>query len=251
MKKNKNKDNNFLFIQKNVNEIFNVNNNQDLSFISNSKETENLLEINGINISDFKDYKINYSNLGDISPLKDKQIFSLSNGLSSSQQSTNNTKYSNYIMLNSQLCYLSQKPNNFVKKKYYSYSQNKNCIMPKKRIEIEYYDIQPVTFQIMPIYIKEETIKQKYELELKKMLGKKEFKNCVGERVYQIQFRPYKTFRAVEMEFIKNDEDKKEEEKKKNEDKMKEEKEIQNNENMLEKSFNNKGIKKRRKRKKK
>ena len=259
----KNKDNNFLFTSKSANELFNISNNQDLSFISNSKETENLLEINGININDYREYKINRSILGNISPSKEKQIFSISNGLSSSQRSTNNSKYNiynNYIMLNSQLCYLSQKPNNFEEKNYYK-QYDLDCSIPKKNIKIEYFDMQPVTFKIIPVYIQEEIVKKKYEMELKKIYGKKEFKNCVGVRVCQMRFKPYKIFRAVEMKFIINNKgenkEKEEEDKKENEvnneeeDKKEDEKEIQKNEDVLEKSFNNKGNKKRKKRRRK
>ena len=231
--------NNSLYIIKGANETFN-NNNQDLSFISNSKETENLLEINGININD---YKIGGSS-GNMSLPNDKPIFSINNGLSSSQQSANNNKYSNYIMLNSQFYYLSEKPKSFDAYNYYEYSnKNHNCSLAKKRIKIEYYDIQPVSFQIIPLHIEEENLKKSYEMELKKIYAKKEFKNCIAERVYQMQFRPYKMFRVVQIEYIKNDEEKKEEKKEL-------EQEPQKDEDVSEKSFN-KGNKKRKRRRKK
>ena len=68
--KNKRKDsnelkkNNFILISKAASGIY-YNDKQDLSFISNSKGTENLLDINGININD---YKINCTNTGNIFP---------------------------------------------------------------------------------------------------------------------------------------------------------------------------------------
>ena len=237
---NKNKDlneitkNNFIYISKSGNEIFN-NYNQDLSFISNSRETENLFEINGININD---YKVNCSNSGNISPPKDKPFFSINNGLSSSQQSANNKN--NYIMINNQFCYISSKIRN--KNNNYEYIPNDlYCSIPKKRIKIEYYDAQPVSFNIISFIKREEELKKKYEIEFKKIYNKKEFKNCIIEQVNQIQFRPFKMFRAVEMEYIVNNEVK-------NEDK----KELENDEDISEKSFNNyKGNKKRKKRRKK
>ena len=237
---NKNKDlneipkNNFIYNSKIGNEIFN-NYNQDLSFISNSKETENLFEINGININD---YKVNYFNSGNISPPKDKQLFNINNGLSSSQQSANN-KNNNYIMINNQFCYISSIIRN---KNLYEYTQQDlNCSLPKKRIKIEYYDIQPVSFNLISIIKREEEIKKKYENEFKNNYKKKKL-NYIAERVNQIQFRPYKVFRAVEIEYIINCDVKKEEKK---------ELEIEQDEDILEKSFNNKGNKKRKRRRKK
>lgn len=232
--------NNSLYIIKGANETF--NNNQDLSFISNSKETENLLEINGININD---YKIGGSS-GNMSLPNDKPIFSINNGLTSSQQSANNNKYNNYIMLNSQFYYISEKPNSFGINYCYEYTQkNINCSLAKKTIRIEYYDIQPVSFQIIPLYLEEENLKKKYEMELKKIYSKKEFKNCIAERVYQMQFRPYKMFRVAQIEYIKNNEEKKEDKKE-----LEREEEPQKDEDISEKSFN-KGNKKRKRRRKK
>ena len=227
---------------KDFNEIFN-NTNQDLSFISNSKETENLLEINGINMND---YKINISNSGNISPPNDQPIFSINNGLSSSQQSLNN-KNTNYIMMNSQLYYLSQIQKINEDKKYGGCDKNEfNCSYAKKRIKIEYFDVQPVSFQIPLLNFEE--IKKRYETELKKIKTIKEFRNCDIERVNQIQFRPLKMFRAIEIEYVlikKEIEDQKENG---NED----ENEEQKSEEIFEKSFNNnKGNKKRKRRKKK
>ena len=242
---NKNKDfneivkSNNIYISRGFNEIFN-NTNQDLSFISNSKETENLLEMNGINLND---YKINISNSGNISPPKDQQIFSINNGLSLSQQSANNKK-SNYMMMNSQLCYLSQIQKSKEDKNNNEYEKNEfNCSYPKKRVKIEYYDVQPVSFQIVP-HISIEELKKIYEIELRKINKIKVFKICDIERVNQIQIRPYKVYRAVEMEYVVN--------KKEIEDKKENENEEQKSEEMLEKSFNNnKGNKKRKRRKKK
>ena len=238
---NKNKDlneipkNNSIYISKIGNEIFN-NYNQDLSFISNSKETENLFEINGININD---YKANYFNPGNISPPKDKQIFSINNGLSSSQQSANN-KNNNYIIINNQFCYISSIIRN--KNIYDNIQQELNCSLPKKRIKIEYYDIQPVSFNLISVIKKEEEIKKKYEIQFKNNYKKKQ-SNYIAERVNQIQFHPYKIFRAVEMEYIINCGLKKE---------GKKELELEQDEDILEKSFNNnKGNKKRKRRRKK
>ena len=148
-------------------------------------------------------------------------------------------------MLNSQFYYLSEKPKSFDASNYYEYAnKNPNCSLAKKRIKIEYYDIQPVSFQIIPLFIEEENLKKKYEMEYKKIYAKKEFKNCIAERVYQMQFRPYKMFRVVQIEYIKNDEEKKE-------DKKEElEQETQKDEDVSEKSFN-KGNKKRKRRRKK
>ena len=231
--------NNFVYISKSNNEIY--NNNQDLSFISNSKETENLFDINGINI--INDYKINCSNSGNISPPKDKQLFSISNGLASSQQSANNNKNNGYIMMNLQFCYLSQKPNTYDDKSYYEYTQKMfNCSLPKKKVKIEYYDIQPVTFQIIPFYAEEEFIKKSYEMKL--IHAKKEFQNCIAERIYQIQIHPYKMFRVIQMEYIGNHEEKQE-------DKKENEKDQEKSEDISEKSFSNKGNKKRKRRRKK
>ena len=231
--------NNSLYIIKGANETFNIN--QDLSFISNSKETENFLEINGININD---YKIGGSS-GNMSLPNYKPIFSTNNGLASSQQSGNN-KYCNYIMLNTQFYYISEKPNSFDVNYYYENSKkNLNCSLPKKTIKIEYYDIQPVSFQIIPLYLEEENIKNRYEMELKKIYAKKEFKNCIAERVYQMQFHPYKMFRVVQIEYIKKIEEKKEDKKELEQEPQKDE-----DASFSEKSFN-KGNKKRKRRRKK
>ena len=231
--------NNSLYIVKGANEIIN-NNNQDLSFISNSKETENFLEINGININD---YKIGGSS-GNMSLPNDRPIFSINNGLSSSHQSANNNKYNNYIMLNSYFYYISEKPKSFDAINYFeTINKNLNCSLAKKTIKIEYYDIQPVSFEIIPLYLEEENLKKKYEMEYKQIYAKKEFKNCIAERVYQMQFRPYKMFRVIQIEYFKNEEEKKED--------IKEyEQEPQKDEDVSEKSFN-KGNKKRKRRRKK
>ena len=118
--------------------------------------------MNGINLND---YKINISNSGNISPPKDQQIFSINNGLSLSQQSANN-KNNNYMMMNSQLCYLSQIQKISEDKNNNEYEKNEfNCSYPKKRVKIEYYDVQPVSFQIVP-HISIEELKKIYEIEL-------------------------------------------------------------------------------------
>ena len=89
---------------------------------------------------------------------------------------------------------------------------------------------------------REEEIKKKYEIEFTNNYKKKKL-NYIAERVNQIQFRPYKIYRAVEMEYIINCEVKKDE---------KNELELEQDEDILEKSFNNnKGNKKRKRRRKK
>ena len=192
-----NNKNNYIFISKNINDIPNNNNNQDLSFISNLKETENLFEINGINNND---YKMNITNSGNISPPKDKQIF-LNNGLSSSQQSVNNNRnniYSNYIMINFQFYYLStqQKLEEEKDKNDNKYGLNSfNCSFPKKRINIEYYDIQPVSFHCINTKIIEERI-------LDNNIKNIKFINNEIEHVNIIQFYPYKMFRIAEIEYV-------------------------------------------------
>ena len=226
--------NNSLYIMKGSNETF--NNNQDLSFISNSKETENFLEINRININDYK--------IGDSSG--NMSLPNINNGLTSSQQSANYNKYTNYIILNTQFYYLSEKPNCFDSSHYYqSIKKHPNCSLAKKSIKIEYYDIQPVSFQIIPLFIEEENLKKRYEMKLKKIYEKKEFKNCIAERVYQMQFRPYKMFRVAQIEYIKNNEEKKEDKKELEQEPQKDE-----DNSISEKSFN-KGNKKRKRRRKK
>jgi hypothetical protein len=191
--------NNYIFISKSINDIPNNNNNQDLSFISNLKETENLLEIKGINMND---YKININNSENIFPSKDKQIF-LNNGLSSSQQSANNNRnniYSNYIMINYQFYYLSTKQKLEDDKYKIDINcglNNYNCSFPKKRINIEYYDIQPVSFQCIG-KINEE------KQNINNIVEKNEFKSNEIEHVNIIHFYPYKMFRIVEIEYLIN-----------------------------------------------
>ena len=140
------------------------NYNQDSSFISNSKE----FEMNGINLND---YKANYFNSGNISPPKDKQLFSNNNRLSSSQQSFNN-KNNNYLMINIQFCYISSIIRN--RNIYECIKQDLNCRLPKKRIKIEYYDIQPLSFNLISFIKREE--EKKYEIELKNKHYKKRIK---------------------------------------------------------------------------
>ena len=226
---NKNKDsnneiikNNYLFFSKGINEIPNNNINQDLSFISNIKETENLFEINGININD---YKINVNNSGNISPPKDKNTFS-GNVLSSSQKSANNNRnniYNNYIMINYQFWYLSsiQIEDEDKDKNYKKTGLNKyNCSFPKKKIKTEYYDIQPVSFQCISSNYLEE------EINIVKI---NEYKNYEIEHVNKIHFYPFKMFRIVEIEYIVDKNEKKEEEKEedKEEQETKDEREVE------------------------
>ena len=231
---NKNKDsnneiikNNYLFISKGINEIPNNNNNQDLSFISNIKETENLFEINGININD---YKININNSGNVSPPKDKNTFS-GNVLSSSQQSANNNRsniYSNYIMINYQFYYLSsiQRVDEDKDKNYQKSGLNKyNCSFPKKKIKTEYYDIQPVSFQCISSNYLEEEIN---------IVKRSEYKNCEIEHVNKIHFYPFKIYRIVEIEYIVDKNEKKEEEKEEEKEEDKEEQETKDDKDVEE-----------------
>ena len=120
--------NNFAYISKSASMIVGNNNNQDMSFISNSKETENLLDINTIN-----------------------------NALSFSQQIENNNSnaYNNFfnvsIIINKQMCFIAKKKkikeenniNNLNNK------SNINKTSAKKYIKFEYYDTQPVYFDII------------------------------------------------------------------------------------------------------
>ena len=147
---NNNKDealkNNFGCISKCASMIVN-NNNQDISFISNTKETENLLEIND-----------NYNNYN-----------------------ANNE----YIMMNQQLSFISEKNNKNNNNINISYLSNKNNNSAKKFIKIEYYDSQPVTFEILSETENEENFNE-------------------------IKLYPYKMFRVEEMQFIKENKEKEE-----------------------------------------
>ena len=127
--------NNFTYISKSASMIVGNNNNQDMSFISNSKETENLFDIN--NAIDNKN-----------------NIYSMSNGLSFSQQIENSNVsnvYSGYIMINKQLCFLAEKKiiNNKDEITNINNISNISKTSAKKYIKFEYYDTQPVYFDII------------------------------------------------------------------------------------------------------
>ena len=186
--------NNFGNISKSASMIVN-NNNQDISFISNSKETENFLEMND-----------NYNN-------KNNLLLGIEN---------NNNVYNGYIMINQQLCFIADKTDkniNNISNTSFNNSMNKSNA--KKYIKIEYYDSQPVTFEILSEFSLQENMKDiNYNYKVNK--------------INEIKLCPYKMFRVEEMQFIK-------------ENKENEEKNVDKEEN--NKSFNNK--KKRRRRKKK
>ena len=187
--------NNFGNISKSASMIVN-NNNQDISFISNSKETENFLEMND-----------NYNN-------KNNLLLGIDNN--------NNVVYNGYIMINQQLCFIADKTDkniNNISNTSFNNSMNKSNA--KKYIKIEYYDSQPVTFEILSEFSLQENMKDiNYNYKVNK--------------INEIKLCPYKMFRVEEMQFIK-------------ENKENEEKNVDKEEN--NKSFNNK--KKRRRRKKK
>jgi len=175
--------NNFVNISKSASMI--VNNNQDISFISNSKETENLLEMNALNIDN------NYYN---------KNIIN----------------FNGYIMTNEQLIYIAEKKGNKNKNNISNISNNSlnnslNKKSAKKYIKIEYYDTQPVYFDIISEYNSEDNIDNENN-----------------------KLSSYKMYRVEEVEFINNKEN--------------EEKSVDKEEN---KSFNNNNNKKRKRRKKK
>ena len=187
--------NNFGNISKSASMIVN-NNNQDISFISNSKETENFLEMND-----------NYNN-------KNNLLLGIEN---------NNNVYNGYIMINQQLCFIGDKNNNNINNiSNTSFNNSINKSNAKKYIKIEYYDSQPVTFEILSEFSLQENMKEmNYNYKVKK--------------INEIKLCPYKMFRVEEMQFIK-------------ENKENEEKNVDKEEN--NKSFNN-NKKKRRRRKKK
>ena len=188
--------NNFGNISKSASMIVN-NNNQDISFISNSKETENFLEMND-----------NYNN-------KNNLLLGIDNN--------NNVVYNGYIMINQQLCFIGDKNNNNINNiSNTSFNNSINKSNAKKYIKIEYYDSQPVTFEILSEFSLQENMKEmNYNYKVKK--------------INEIKLCPYKMFRVEEMQFIK-------------ENKENEEKNVDKEEN--NKSFNN-NKKKRRRRKKK
>ena len=179
--------NNFVNISKSASMI--VNNNQDISFISNSKETENLLEMNGINIDN------NYYN---------KNII-------------NSVSLNGYIMTNEQLIFIAEKNNNNKNKNNISSISNNslnnslNKKSAKKYIKIEYYDTQPVFFDIISEINSEENIEN------------------------EIKLSSYKMYRVEEMEFINNKEN--------------EEKSLDKEENKSFNNTNNKKRKRRKKKK--
>ena len=240
-KNNKNEivKNNYVFISKtSPNEISN-NNNQDLSFLSSTKEAENLLGINGININDNKIYSCNSRN---ISPQNNKQIFSIGNGMGRklSDSGKSNIIYNNYTMINKQFCYLSEVKEEDKKYNNVTPKTSNYCSSAKKTIKFEYYENQPTTFQIIPSLNYEELLKA-YE----KDLNRKEYIDFVIERVIMLQFCSYKMFRVNEIEYIFNQEESKnddEDEKKKTKSEDLSEKIVDNN---------NKGKKRRKRRKKK
>ena len=239
-KNNKNEivKNNYVFISKtSPNEISN-NNNQDLSFLSSTKEAENLLGINGININDNKIYSCNSRN---ISPQNNKQIFSIGNGMGRklSDSGKSNIIY-NYTMINKQFCYLSEVKEEDKKYNNVTPKTSNYCSSAKKTIKFEYYENQPTTFQIIPSLNYEELLKA-YE----KDLNRKEYIDFVIERVIMLQFCSYKMFRVNEIEYIFNQEESK------NDDE--DDKDFSKSEDLSEKIVdnNNKGKKRRKRRKKK
>lgn len=206
--------NNFVNISKSASIIVN-NNNQDMSFISNSKEAENLLEINNaINIDN------NFNCNKNMNYQKDKNIYGINNGISFGNQLENNNVYKSYIMINEQLCFISDKINNKNNKSNISINDSFNKKSAKKYIKFEYYDSMPVYFDILP------------EIETKEKL---ETKNKI--------INEYKMHRVEEMNFIYNKENKNIEDSKDSEEKS-----IDKEEN---KSFNNNNKKKRKRKKKK
>ena len=139
--------NNFGCISKSASMIVNNNNIPDISFISNTKETENFLEMNDKN---------NFGFLG--------------------IDNNNN----NYIIVNKQLYFLSEKKNmNNINNISMNNSINKTNA--KKYIKIEYYDTQPVYFDII----------SKINLEQN------------NNKINEI----YKMYRVEEIQFIKENDD--------------------------------------------
>ena len=202
--------NNFVNVSKSASIIVN-NNNQDMSFISNSKEAENLLEINNtINI----DNNLNYNKTQ-----KEKNIYGMNNGILFGNQIENSNIYKSYIMINEQLCFISDKINKNNKSNI-SINDSFNKKSAKKYIKFEYYDSMPVYFDILP------EIDTKEKIEIKnKMINE------------------YKMHRVEEMNYINIKGNKNIDDSKDYEDKS-----IDKEEN---KSFNNNNKKKRKRKKKK
>ena len=203
--------NNFANISKSASIIVN-NTNQDMSFISNSKEAENLLEINTINIdNNFNCNKnINYRFSGQNQGMNSEYY---------QNQLENNNIYKSYIMINEQLCFISDKINKNNKTNI-SINDSFNKKSAKKYVKFEYYDSMPVYFDILP----EIDTKEKIEIKNKTI-------------------NSYKMHRVEEMNFINNKENKNIED-----SKDYEEKSIDKEEN---KSFNSSNKKKRKRKKKK
>ena len=203
--------NNFGYISKSASMIVNNNNNQDMSFISNSKETENLLEIN-------ENYNYNKNN--------NFGFFGIEN---------NNNAYNGYLMTNNQICFPSEKNNkninaiNISNISNISMNNSINKTNAKKYIKIEYYDIQPVYFEILS------EINSEVNMSFKNSINTNKINDMLS----------YKMYRVEEMQFIKENKD--------NEEKSfeKEENKSFNNNNININNNNNNTKKKRRKRKKK
>ena len=181
--------NNFPFISKSASMIVGNNNNQDMSFISNSKETENLLDINTIN-----------------------------NGLSFSQQIENSNIYNGFNIINKQMCFIAEKK---IMEDSLNNISNISKKSAKKYIKIEYYETQPVYFEIISDYENNNSNK-------------------------------YKIFRVEEMNFILN-KDNKEIKDYKDDNKINEneDKSMEKEENKSFNNYNGNNKKKRRRKKKK
>ena len=181
--------NNFPFISKSASMIVGNNNNQDMSFISNSKETENLLDINTIN-----------------------------NGLSFSQQIENSNIYNGFNIINKQMCFIAEKK---IMEDNLNNISNISKKSAKKYIKIEYYETQPVYFEIISDYENNNSNK-------------------------------YKIFRVEEMNFILN-KDNKDYKDYKDDNKINEneDKSMEKEENKSFNNYNGNNKKKRRRKKKK
>ena len=138
----------------------------------------------------------------------------------------NNNIYNGYIMINQQLCFIADKNNkNIINISNNSFNNSINKSNAKKYIKIEYYDSQPVYFEILSEINSQENLN---------VINN----NYMINKINEIKLNPYKMYRVEEMQFIK--------ENKENEENT--EKNIDKEEN---KSFNNNYKKKRRRRKKK
>ena len=167
--------------------VNNNNNNQDISFISNSKEAENLLEINSINNENSFNYNKNIGqnkgiNIGNYQ--KEKNLY----GISFRNQIENNNIYKKYIMVNEQLCFISDKVNitNISNISNNSFSNKKSA---KKYIKFEYYDTMPVYFDIISEIIPKENIKLNSfkikRVEEMNIINNKENKNIEDSKDYE------------------------------------------------------------------